>query len=110
MDESMEVGGGEPVRSLESCEQLLSREFSLFRPFYSFAVDDFILDPAVSQVLANYREAGGSDEKAKELLSEGYRGSCPLANLLGRWLSMLESDDLPSTSKKVQLPDLKAME
>ncbi|KAI6203190.1 Negative elongation factor D [Aphelenchoides besseyi] len=83
MDQSSEPN--QLPQTLEGCEKLL-------------ALDDFIFEPIVNQVISNYRQVGGSDERVKELLTNGYRGLSSLANLFGYLLSILESDELPSTN------------
>ncbi|KAI6225904.1 Negative elongation factor D [Aphelenchoides besseyi] len=95
MDQSSEPN--QLPQTLEGCEKLL-------------ALDDFIFEPIVNQVISNYRQVGGSDERVKELLTNGYRGLSSLANLFGYLLSILESDELPSTSKKAQPLDFDSTE
>ncbi|KAI6182670.1 Negative elongation factor D [Aphelenchoides bicaudatus] len=65
-----------------------------------FSSEDFILEPQVMSSLVNYYELGGDPDQANKLLTDSYKGLAPMANLLGCWLSLLESDEQPSTSKK----------
>jgi hypothetical protein len=68
------------------------------------------MEPQVLPALLNYYELGGDPDHANKLLTDGYQGLSQMSNLFGCWLSLLESDEQPSTSKKSMAVNLKDLE
>jgi hypothetical protein len=77
---------------------------------FRFLADDYILEPQVISTLTDYYTTGGEPDEANKLLADNYQGLSQIANFLGCCLSELELSEVPSTSKKHSIIDVKTVE
>lgn len=99
--------------TLQSLEELFSCKFLTYpiNENFSILAEDYIMEPQVVDDLLKYYELGGEPDEANKLLADSYQGLSQMANLVGGWLSQLESDeDGPQTSKKSAPIDVKYLE
>lgn len=66
------------------------------------------MESRVLPALVRYYELGGDPDQANKILADGYQGLGQMSNLLGSWLSSLESGE--QASKKSSAINVKELE